>query len=116
MKLEKIIELNNALNLIESNSKLDFKISYRLGRIQDKCKSIIRVFELTQNKMRDNYQKMIAEDSEKSKELQEEYVKKITELLEVDEKIEIPKFQLTDFENKDIPLKFFTAFSEHIEE
>lgn len=116
MKLERIIELSNALNLIESNTKLDFKISYRLGRIHDKCRSIIKTFESTQNKMRDSYAKMVAEDSEKSKELQEEFIKKINELLEVEEKIEIPKFQLSDFESKDIPVKFFTAFAEFIEE
>ena len=117
MKLNKVIEIYEAVKLIESNTKLDFKISYRLGRIQDKCTSIIKTFESTQNKIKEKYQKLIKpEDTELSQKLNAEFVAEINNLLEIEEQIEIPKFNLSDFENKDIPVKFFSAFSEYINE
>ena len=117
MKLNKVIEIYEAVKLIESNTKLDFKISYRLGRIQDKCTSIIKTFESTQNKIKEKYQKLIKpEDTELSQKLNAEFVAEINNLLEIEEQIEISKFNLSDFENKDIPVKFFSAFSEYINE
>lgn len=117
MKLNKVIEIYEAVKLIESNTKLDFKISYRLGRIQDKCTSIIKTFESTQNKIKEKYQKLIKpEDTELSQKLNAEFFAEINNLLEIEEQIEIPKFNLSDFENKDIPVKFFSAFSEYINE
>lgn len=115
MKLNKVIELYEAIKLIESNTKLDFKISYRLGRIQDKCASIIKTFESTQNKIKEKYQKLLKpEDTELTQKLNNEFFEEINNLLEIEEQIEVPKFNLADFENKDIPVKFFTAFSDYI--
>lgn len=116
MKLNKVIEIYEAIKLIEGNTKLDFKISYRLGRIQDKCTSIIKTFESTQNKIKEKYQKLIKPEEEISQKLNAEFVAEINNLLEIEEQIEIPKFNLSDFENKDIPVKFFSAFSEYINE
>lgn len=117
MKLNKVIEIYEAIKSIEGNTKLDFKISYRLGRIQDKCSSIIKTFESTQNKIKEKYQKLLKpEDTELTQKLNNEFVEEINSLLSVEEEIEIPKFNLSDFENKDIPVKFFSAFSEYINE
>lgn len=116
MKLTKVIEVFEAIKLLESNSKLEFKLSYRLGRIQDKCRSTIQTFEATQNKMKEKYSKMLQETPDKQQELNNEYIAKINELLQVEEDIEIPKFNLNDFENKEIPVKFFSAFADYIVE
>lgn len=116
MKLTKVIEVFEAIKLLESNTKLEFKVSYRLGRIQDKCKSIIQTFESTQNKMKEKYAGLVRENPDKEKDYTNEYITKINELLQVEEEIEIPKFNLVDFENKEIPVKFFSAFADFIEE
>lgn len=116
MKLNKVIEIYEAVKLLESNTKLDFKISYRLGRIQDKCKSIIQTFESTQNKLREKYQKLLKDNPDKEQEFNQEFVKELNAILEIEETIEIPTFNLNDFENKEIPVKFFSAFTDYITE
>jgi len=116
MKIEKVVKIAEAIKSIE-NEKLDFKISYRLGRISDKCESIIKQYQKQEMAMREEYGKKHEQALEEDKpKIQSEFNDKFVELLNIEEEIEIPKFQLKDFENKNLPLKFFSAFNEYIDD
>lgn len=131
VKLEKIIAIFDSIKDIESNTKLETNIAYRLGRVFDRAKSIIRVFEKVQNNLKSEINDKIQalkedfenkSDAEKIKvqkqirELNDEFQRKVEQMLEQDETIKIPEFSLRDFEGKGVSVKFFSGMSEFIKE
>ena len=131
MKLDKIINIFEGIKAVEDNSKLDFTISYRLGRLSDSCRSIIRTYERVQNKLKsETNEKIVAlrgkwdekTDEEKAaiskevKALNDEFMGKIDDLMEQEEDIKVPELKLKDFEGKDVPVKFFGLLGDVIKE
>lgn len=131
LKLDKIVDIFEAIKMVEENTKIDFPVSYRLGRLSERCRSIIKVFEKTQNRLRTEYSEKInavnkdkdskSEDEKKAidtqvRELNDSFISKINELVEVEETIEVPEFKLKEFENKEIPVKFFALMGDLIQE
>ena len=121
MTIEKVVRISEAIKSIADNDKLDFQISYRLGRIQDKCESIVKNFQKQELKLREKYAnelKQAATDGNEQKQadINQEFNQKMIEILEFDEVVEIPTFELKDFENKGVPVKFFSALADYIKE
>lgn len=121
MTIEKVVRISEAIKSIADNDKLDFQISYRLGRIQDKCESIVKNFQKQELKLRERFadelkNAVTANDEAKQQEINKEFNVKMTELLEFEETLEIPTFTLKDFENKGVPVKFFSALGDYIKE
>lgn len=127
LKLERIIDVFEAIKLVE-DLKLDFALSYRLGRLQDRCKSVIRVYEVTQNKLRDEFtlkalalgkgetEEEKAAIAEELRKLNSEFLAEVAKLLEIEEEVVIPEFKVADFQGKEIPAKFFSLLGEVIKE
>lgn len=116
MKIEKVVKIAEAVKSVEE-SKLDFKVAYRLGRILDKCESIVKQYQKQEMNLRQEFGSKFQDASEEDKpKIQAEFNTKFVELLEMEESIEIPQFSLKDFENKDLPVKFFSAFNEYIDD
>jgi seryl-tRNA synthetase len=131
MKLDRIINLFEGVKVVEDNTKIDFTISYRLGRLSDSARSIIRTYERKQSKLKIETNEKIQAlrkgmdtktDEEKAviskevKELNDEFMAKIDNLMEEEEKIEIPLFSAKDFEGKDVPVKFFSLMGDVIKD
>lgn len=130
LKLEKIVDVFEAVKLV-GDLKLDFTVSYRLGRLQDKCKSILKVYEEIQGKLQAEYSGKAQEftsqmegktDEEKTalnaevRKLNNEFVAEINKILQIEEEVPVPDFKLKDFEGKDVPVKFFSMMGELIKE
>ncbi len=130
LKLEKIVDVFEAIKLV-GDLKLEFAVSYRLGRLQDKCKSILRVYEEVQAKLQAEYSGKAQEftsqmegksDEEKTalnnevRKLNNEFVAEMNKILQIEEEVPVPDFKLKDFENKDVPVKFFSMMGELIKE
>jgi predicted nucleic acid-binding Zn-ribbon protein len=130
LKLEKIVDVFEAIKLVEE-LKLEFAVSYRLGRLQDRCKSILKVYEQLQSKLQAEYSKKAQvfnsqmegkSDEEKTalnievRNLNNEFVAEINKILQIEEEIVVPDFKLKDFEGKDVPVKFFSMMGELIKE
>lgn len=127
LKLEKIVDIFEGIKMVDE-LKLDFNLSYRLGRLQDRCKSIIRVYEATQSKLQSEYagramamgegetedEKTIIK--EELKKLNAEFMVEINKLLQIEEEITIPELKLKDFQGKEIPTKFFSLLGDVIKE
>lgn len=116
MKIEKVVKIAEAVKSVEE-SKLDFKVAYRLGRILDKCESIVKQYQKQEMKLREEYGEKFKNASEEEKQnITREFNLKLIELIEMEEDVVIPSFDLKDFEGKDVPVKFFTAFGDYINE
>lgn len=129
MKIEKIIKITDALVTLEDNKKIDSVIAYKLARLNDQCQNIIKTYQKQETKLREEYSEMIkaltdnketdAEKREiepKVRELNNEFITKINEIMELEEDVVVPELKLKDFENKDVSFKFFKAFAEFIKE
>lgn len=115
MKIEQIVNIANAIKSVE-DVKLDFKVGYRLGRLYDKLESIMKNYGKQEFALREEYGKKFNEASEEEKQgLNQEFAAKMQELMSIEEDVQVPEFKLEDF-NKDIPVKFFSAFGEYIKE
>ena len=129
--VDRVVSFYEGIKTIEDNNKLDTKISYRLGRLSDGCRSIIRVLERTQNKMkaelsenvqreRKNWDKKSESEREAAnaacKILNEDFVAKIDALMDAEEELEVPTLRLSDFDSKDVPVKFYAMFGQYIVE
>ena len=131
LPVSKIIDIYEAIKSIDSNKNLDTKVAYRVARLSDKCKGIIESYEKTRDKIRDKYieeskslnpnDSGLSEDQKKDlqlkiNEINGRFNKEIAELVSENEEIEIFGFVLSDFEGKDIPIKFFIAMGDLIKE
>ena len=127
LKLEKIVDIFEAIKLVDE-LKLDFNLSYRLGRLQDRCKSIIRVYEGAQSKLQSEYagraiamgegetEEEKAAIKEELKKLNAEFMAEINNLLQIEEEITVPELKLKDFQGKEVPAKFFSLMGDVIKE
>lgn len=127
LKLEKVIDIFEGIKLVDE-LKLEFALSYRLGRLQDRCRSVIRVYETTQAKLRDEFtlkalalgkgetEEEKAALNEELKKLNGEFLEEVGKLLQIEEEIVIPELSLNDFKGKEIPAKFFAALGDVIKE
>jgi hypothetical protein len=131
LKLEAVIAIFDSIKDIEGNTKLDTTTAYRLGRLFDRAKSIIRVFEKVQNQLKQEISQKVNDlredmesksDAEKAKinkevrTLNEEFTKKVESMLEQEETIKIPDFNIKDFEGKGVSVKFFSGMADFIKE
>lgn len=115
MKIEQIVKIAEAIKSVE-DVKLEFKVSYRLGRLYDKLESILKNYGKQELAIRQEFAKKFQEASEEDKEkINQEFVLKMNELMQIEEEVKMPELKLEDF-SKEIPVKFFTAFGEHITE
>ena len=115
MKIEQIVKIAEAIKSVE-DVKLEFKVSYRLGRLYDKLESILKNYGKQELAIRQEFAKKFQEASEEDKEkINQEFVLKMNELMQIEEEVKMPELKLDDF-SKEIPVKFFTAFGEHITE
>lgn len=130
LKVEKIVDVFEAIKLLD-DLKLDFTLSYKLGRLQDRCKSVIKVYERMQTKLQLEYgekarQLAVTLDDKTEEEkaainaevrkVNNEFAIEMGNILQIEEEIVVPQFKLSDFENKDIPVKFFSLMGELINE
>lgn len=110
--LERALEINEAVGVIQSNSLLEAKVTYRIGILGDKCKSPVRHYnkaveearkqlKATQKTLRD---KLVGKNEEEKKEVTLEMQEAIdkfnedhTKLLEEQVELTIPTFKLSEF-------------------
>lgn len=131
LTIERIHQIYEAIESVKENDKIDFKVAYRLGRLSDAAKSIVKNYENQREKLRQVLvEKQIklkkemdkAQESRKMeleleiRELNEQFVKQLNELVEIEEEISLPKLKLSDFEDKGINIKFFSGMGEIIQE
>jgi seryl-tRNA synthetase len=131
LTVDRILSIYQAIQSIEGNTKLDFTVSYRLGRLSDACKSIVKVVEKNEmakrkavtekvNELRKNFDSKTPGEKEEInaeiKKLSEQFTEEVQALNEQEETIKIPEFKLKDFEGKDIPVKFFALMGDIIPE
>lgn len=115
MKIEQIVKIAEAIKSVE-DAKLDFKVSYRLGRLLDKLESIMKNYGKQELALREEYGKKFNDASEEDKlKVNQEFAVKMQELMQMEEEVAMPELKLEDF-SKEIPVKFFTAFGDHIKE
>jgi NAD(P)H-nitrite reductase large subunit len=115
MKIEQIVKIAEAIKSVE-DVKLEFKVSYRLGRLYDKLESIMKNYGKQELAIRQEYAKRFQEASEEDKpKINDEFIQKMNEIMQIEEEVKMPELKLDDF-SKEIPVKFFTAFGEHITE
>ena len=115
MKIEQIVKIAEAIKSVE-DVKLEFKVSYRLGRLYDKLESIIKNYGKQELALREEYSKKFNEASEEDKpKVNQEFASKMQELMSIEEEVKMPELKLEDF-SKELPVKFFTAFGEYIAE
>lgn len=130
LKVEKIVDVFEAVKLVDE-LKLDFALSYKLGRLQDRCKSVIKVYERMQTKLQLEYGEKaraytvsLDDKTEEEKaainaevrKINNEFAIEMGNILQIEEEIVVPEFKLSDFENKEIPVKFFSLMGELINE
>ena len=131
LPVSKIVDIYESIKSIDGNQKLDTKVAYRIARLADKCRGIIESYEKTRDKIRDKYieegkslnpnSDSLSEEQKKDlqlkiNEINGRFNKEIAELVSENEEIEIFGFVLSDFEGKDIPIKFFIAMGDLIKE
>ena len=116
LKIERILELANAVETVANNERLTGKTSYWLGRLGDFCGAPTKVFKAGQekalNKVKPEQDALLKQldglDPVKSKleidrihrEVQEYNVKfseLLKEVLEQEEEIEVPEFKASQF-------------------
>lgn len=110
--VRRVLEISRAVDMVGDNTLLDAKVAYRLGRLGDNCKSPLKTYQKkltsTQTEIADKQRDLQKDLSAKSEDerkknmievekLNEEYNKVATSLLEETEKLDIPKFQLSNF-------------------
>ena len=116
LKLERILELANAVETVTANDRLSGKTSYWLGRLGDYCSGPARTFKYGQEKalqkvkpeqdklLKDLKNLDIAKDraeidnlNKQIQDLNVQYTALLKELNEQEEEIEVPEFKLTEF-------------------
>ena len=129
--IDKIVGFYEGIEIVKDNTKLSTTTAYRLGRLSDYCRAVVRTFEKTKEKERkeaalkindlkkgydkaDEEQKKLVD--EQVRDINNAFVEKINELAEQEEQISVPEFKLEDFENKDVPVKFFSLLGDVIKE
>lgn len=146
MKIHRIMNIGDAISLIDDINYLPAKIAYRLGRLGDHCSSVIKpVSKLEQNarkkaineqnEFRKGFDSLSDEEKEEVKKKiatsNEEFVNYSESLMDQEEEIKIPDLKLSDFtaeseiKLKDrtikagetlVPVKFFKLMGEIIKE
>lgn len=121
MPLSEVLRMRQTIEAIKARgAQLPFKVSYRLGRLNSRLEKIAADYE----KVRVEMVKKYGEEDEKGdlqvspqSEQYPEFAAELTQLLETQETIRIPSFQLEEFEeSKGLPVEFFEVFGEYIAE
>lgn len=116
IKLDRILDLSNAVELVSTNETLDGKVAYWVGRLGDFCNNPVKSFTRERDKTSKSLslkqeallQELNTIDKEKEKEkfaekssqiqaLNSEFTDKVKELLEQEETITVPNFSMSDF-------------------
>lgn len=116
IKLEKIIELNQALDLIIDNTNLSGRLSYKLGRLKSRVEMVGQKFDEIRTRMiREKYgMRLDNGDYKVPQERMIEFNHAIQEVLAVDETIRFPEFSFEEFEQvPGISPRFFALFSQY---
>ncbi len=131
LTIDRILNVYEGIKSVDNNSKLDFKIAYRLGRLSDKCRSVLQTYERLKDKakkerdfaiealkkeMENKSEEEKAEITKQAKSIQSDFTDKLETMLLTEEKIEVPELLLKDFEGKEIPVKFFAMLGELIKD
>lgn len=129
--IDKIVGIYEGIELVKDNTKLSTTIAYRLGRLSDSCRSVVKNFEKQKEKerrlaaekindLKKGYDKLSEDDKKKqdeeAREVNNKFIETITDLAEQMEEVKVPELKLADFENKDVPVKFFALLSDVIKE
>lgn len=116
IKLEKVIELNQALDLVIDNTNLPGRLSYKLGRLKSRAEIVGQKFDEIRTRMiREKYgMRLDNGDYKVPQERMIEFNHAIQEVLAVDETIRIPEFSFEEFEQvPGISPRFFALFAQY---
>lgn len=115
IKLERVLELARATEMVGVVDELPQTTCYWIGRLGDFCKSPIKNYSKQHKRLTDiattkrkplneEYQKLEKKDGDEGKallvklqEVDEQLTAKLEELLEAEESIKMPEFKITDF-------------------
>lgn len=92
MTVNKVLKLAEAVKLSERAEALNFKTSYKLGRLGDQVEDALKHFNKESKRLREEFTV-----AGQTPETTQRYEKDMNELLELEETVYLPKFVLSEF-------------------
>ncbi len=117
LTIEDVTTLNSGLDDIKEATKLDIKASYRLGRLHDKVGRIVTKSNDAQKLLsRDGYSEVIDGEQVPVYKKQIEYIQKLHGLNQLTETLEVPLFDIGEFEKAEISFGSYVRLKEILKE